>query len=107
MAPIADWQVTLFLDKFKKSMARGFYLVPREKNLKSLAALGMPVQEAKRIIAGLTPADYYAGPKPDNKYQNCDVWEFVVIVSGEKIYIKLSSDLRCGGKCISFHHAEH
>lgn len=107
MSPSNDFQVALFLALYKQHMEKGFYLVPRRKNLASLARLGIPVKEAKEIVARLTPADYYAGPIQDHSQIESNLWEFLVTVNGQRIYIKISNDFRGAcAKCISFHEPE-
>ena len=97
--------VNKFLGIFKKIVSqRGILVVKREKNLNTLAELGLPIMEVQNEILRLEATDYVDGPNPDRDFPG-EVWKFGKIIDHEEIYIK--GKLR-GGKeavCISFHHA--
>jgi len=73
--------------------------------------LGLTINQAKEVIASLTPDNYVAGPKPDDTDARKSVWEFGTRVGNAEVYIKLRlSEVRKGVCCAlvwSFHPAEH
>jgi len=54
-----------YLIKVKKALKnpKNVYFVPRTKNMRELAALGLSMADVLRIISCLEPRDYYAGPE--------------------------------------------
>lgn len=100
--------VNAFLKDFKRiAECRG--IVPRNKNIQSMADLSLTETLAKEEIMALSVADYCAGPKPDES-QKGQVWEFGKKIGGVEVYIKLKvAELPNGekiAKCLSFHAAE-
>ncbi|TDA67828.1 MAG: hypothetical protein D9V47_09975 [Clostridia bacterium] len=96
-----------FLADLQVALQEGFYLVPRKKNLESLALTGLTIQEVKDIIQGLTAADYCRGPEEelDPRYPEGDVWLFEVTYLEVQYYVKLKiEDGRV--KCLAFHESE-
>lgn len=66
-----------------------FYPIDRDKNMRTLALLGIPWEVAKEEIYELTEADYFCGPKVDRDYPTTDfLWEFKKDIDGHIIYIK-------------------
>ncbi len=83
-------EVVDFLMLFKGCLKMGFLSVMhREKNLQGLLDLGITLAEREEVLFGLTPEDYYAGPKPDDTDNTKEVWEFGKDVAGTEAYIKL------------------
>ncbi len=80
-------------------------LVPRKKNLDSLAILGITRLQAYDVVKMLTFRDYLAGPKKDYIGDGRDVWEFLKDINEEEVYIKLKLNQE-GCLCLSFHIAE-
>ena len=84
-------------------------MVPRRKNLASLAKLGLTKRNCKEEILSLSEADYCNGPKPDTDRLG-EIWEFGKLIEGKEVYIKLKI-AQVGNemiaKCLSFHVAEY
>jgi hypothetical protein len=112
--PTTREDVANFLIDFKSAMSLGFYqMLGREKNLQGIIDLGLTGNQAKEVIASLSPDNYAGGPKPDDNDENRHVWEFGQDVGGTEAYIKLQ--LRCDPRravvriavVYSFHPAEY
>ncbi len=106
-------EVAAFLGDFKVAMDFGFFtFVNREKNLQGLADLNISVNDAKQVIADLTPDNYSYGPEADHDGSSEDVWFFGVEVEGTEVYtkLKLVQDPRRKSirwaKVLGFHPAE-
>ena len=107
-------EVVSFLNLFKGCiMLERLAVKDREKNRQGLVDLGITPEHRREILLGLTPDDYYAGPKPDDTDDKKEVWEFGRNVEGTEAYIKLRvvQDPRKKGvhhaTVWSFHPAEH
>jgi len=106
--------IKVFLLQAKKLISEGRcdFFDKREKNMKTLAALGFKIPHMKQEILNLTPKNYYRGPKEDigkDKYKGEYIWEFGKIIQGREIYIKLKIRKHKGCDeiaCMSFHEAE-
>ncbi|MHB0981306.1 MAG: toxin [Thermoleophilia bacterium] len=100
-------QVLLFLELMKTTARRQFVFVGREKNLTTLANLGINRKHAESLVLGLKPEDYVSGPETDHNNPSLDVWVFGLEVSGCEIYVKLQLllDPECC-VCVSFHEPE-
>ena len=97
----------LFKFKFFAQNLECFSVIERDKNLQSLAELGIFSYQAVNIILKLTYKNYSSGPEPDVDYPKHNVWKFGYNLDGEQIYIKLTDDFSCNiAKCISFHKAD-
>lgn len=100
-------KVTEFLKVYKSFAQKRWVFVYRKKNLDSLTELGIMPKQAKKVILGLTAADYCSGPEEDRDRKGTNMWVFGAKVNDEEIYIKLSDDFRGEqAKCVSFHKAE-
>jgi len=101
-------QVNSFLADLRVAVNEGFYLVPRKKNLESLATIGFTVKEVKEIVQGLTVADYCRGPEEerDAKHPEGEIWFFEVTYLETEYYIKLKIEDGIV-KCLAFHESEH
>ena len=106
-------EVADFLGQFKIAMDLGFFsFVSREKNIQGLADLGITMNDAKHVLASLTPADYSYGPEADRDGPEEEVWFFGRDVQGTEAYIKLklTQDTRrrtvVWAKVLGFHPAE-
>ena len=102
------YKVNLILLKIKMLIGEGkcSFEEQREKNMKTLAALGLLPEDVFQILAELTPQNYYRGPSTDyNTNETDSIWEFGITLEEKEIYIKLklTSDFV---KDISFHFAE-
>ena len=85
---------------------RNYTLVPRKKNLETLARLGILMCDAVEEIYGLTPSDYDSGPKNDRDRPGSDcLWVFKKSISGTIIYIKFKVKYQENGDVmiLSFH----
>lgn len=58
----APQEITAFLKNFKSLLQKKFVFIPRQKNLQTLALLGITIKHAKEAIAALTYYDYCCGP---------------------------------------------
>ena len=102
------YKVNLILLKIKMLIDEGkcSFEEQREKNMKTLAALGLLPEDVFQILTGLTPENYYRGPSTDYDTNEIEsIWEFGITLEGREIYIKLklTTDFV---KDISFHFAE-
>ena len=99
--------VVSFLSDFKQFASKDkIEIASRDNYLNTLAKLGMAQQEAKEIILGLTPANYYKGMGQGER-DNEEVCEFGVCRGGRNIYIKLLVNRKQEKAfCFSFHIAE-
>ena len=80
--------------------------VNRQKNLATLAKLGLTWEDAKDAIYTLTEKEYRRGPMLDLDDTTSDhFWEFKKRVEGEVIYIKFKILYQVDGrvKLVSFH----
>ena len=85
---------------------RRFTLIPRQKNLRTLARLGITWMDARDEIRSLQASDYVSGPSPDNDRPGSDyLWVFKKQVLGQIIYIKFKVEYQNDNdvKAISFH----
>lgn len=93
--------------KFFAQNPECFTFIERDKNMKSLAELGIKTPQAKNTILQLTYKDYCSGPEKDHEYPDCSIWTFGYEINDKEVYIKLSDDFSHNiAKCISFHIAE-
>jgi len=101
-------EVRDFLLHFKIAMTqhRGSIFEYRDKNLASLAKLGMLLGDAQEIIRSLTPEDYCQGPLDDNRGGPHKWWVFGPVREGVQFYIKLALISPKQVRCKSFHEAE-
>jgi len=101
-------QVLLFLVEAKKLIAEGKWdLVPRKKNLDTLALLGWNDAVLIDFLNSLVPANYVSGPVADRDIPGEDVWTFGAEIEGEEYYIKLKLKTNQQLLCLSFHKAEY
>lgn len=90
------------------STSGGFHFMERPVNMKSLAELGLTIEQAGEVICQLTYVDYTAGPDRDVDYPNHNIWTFGYDIDEVEVYIKLSDNFSFGiAKCLSFHISEH
>lgn len=99
-------EINNFLQEVKKIIAKdGFDFIPRDKNMRALAAARLTILDAKYEILDLTAKDYYKGPKKDFDRHGY-IWEFKKLIDGNVFYIKLKIEETSRGKqvkCIGFH----
>ena len=83
--------IDIFLDDVRTAITAGrCTFTPREKNMVTLAQLGILSSDACDIVYELTHADYVEGPSPDRDYPlDDDFWVFKQDTMGNLIYIKL------------------
>lgn len=103
-------EVTAFLTEFHTRM-KVFDVVfrdDREKNTKTVIALGITRDQRKRTLEELTTMDYSEGPIMDWD-GGPELWVFGKVFKGTDLYIKVTLGLTNSGSvvCISFHAAEH
>lgn len=102
------FQISLVLFKIKTLIGEGkcSFEERREKNIATLAALGILPEDVFSILLELTPQNYYRGPTNDYDTGERDcIWEFGITVSDREIYVKLKLEEEFV-KDISFHFAE-
>lgn len=83
-----------------------FIPVDRDKNLKTLAKLGLTWNDAKDEIYDLKYQNYVKGPEEDRDYPNEDkLWVFKKKILGETIYVKFKIQYLKNkeAKILSFH----
>lgn len=98
---LADMRTAIDCNKFQ--------LIPRKKNLDTLARLGLTWQDAKDAIYTLSEKEYRRGPMLDRDNPDSDhFWEFMKRVEGETLYIKFKVLYQADGsvKLVSFHISE-
>ena len=103
-----------FLNLFKGCiMLELLHVRNREKNRQALIDLDITSDERKEMLLGLEPANYVAGPIPDDTDDTKEVWVFGKDVQGTEVYIKLrvvqDSRRKNAYRAMvwSFHAAEH
>lgn len=106
-------EVREFLRAFKLAIGyERWHFKGRDRTEQDLINLNLTGRQAVEIICGLTPADYSAGPEPDDTDSTKDVWVFGYDHEGTEVYIKLRLNPMPGrqlprGTVWSFHAAEH
>jgi hypothetical protein len=83
-----------------------YSLIPRRKNMDTLARLGLTSEAVFTEIYALTYADYYLGPEIDRDYPDSDpLWVFKTKIDDYFIYIKFKIIYHDNGdlRIISFH----
>lgn len=81
-------------------------LIPRKKNMNTLARLGITWSDAKEAICELSAGNHFQGPEADRDFPGTDpLWMFKKSIEGQVIYIKFKVlYLKDGSvKLISFH----
>ncbi len=104
--PESEANINGFLYQFKYfATSGGFRFIERDKNLKTLAKLGiLEPQALGYIIMPLTHRNYIKGPEQDKDRLQYNVWMFESDYGGIKLYIKLSDNFSNNlAKCISLH----
>jgi len=100
-------QVMLFLTLMRECAACRFRFEQRDKNMATLARLGITQKDAKGRILALTTCDYVEGPTLRPGHPSQESWVFGLRIEDIDVYIKLELRLepaRC--LCVSFHDAE-
>lgn len=107
MNPVQKAFVENVLNSAKYAFAnKGYAVDERDKNMRTLAALGITWKDACDEVLDLTIADYFQGPSLDRDDENSDMYYmFKRIISGQVIYIKFKVRLMSDGKLFlkSFH----
>lgn len=101
-------EVEAFLRQFKPKMkVWGIFFLDRDKNLDTLAKLGISAKVREEIICGIEAEDFCEMIN-DTMGTLGEMWIFGKDYDGQELYIKISMG-RSGSKtlCISFHLAEH
>ena len=104
--PESEANINGFLYQFKYfATSGGFRFIERDKNLKTLAELGIPEPQALGdIIMPLTYRNYIKGPEQDRDCPKYNVWMFESKYEDTKLYVKLSDNFNNNlAKCISLH----
>ena len=98
------------IDEFLRRLVQkirvfGIVFRSRDKNLQTLADLGITALQREKFLTGLNYKNYSTGPNKDN-YDPAkpDYYEFGVIINGEEVYIKISPGIENKpADCMSFH----
>jgi len=104
--PESEANINGFLYQFKYfATSGGFRFIERDKNLRTLAELGILEPHAvKEIIMPLTHRNYVKGPEQDRDYPKHNVWVFQCNYEVVNLYIKLSDNFSKNlAICISMH----
>lgn len=102
------------VEKFLSDMRAGISagkatIIPRNKNLDTLAKLGLLPKDVYQEAQNLTFADYICGPEIDYDFPNTDkLWVFKTMIDSACIYIKVKVEYQDNGKVrfLSFHFDE-
>jgi hypothetical protein len=102
-------EVEIFLKTARMAIDNGrFTFIPRRKNIKSMARLGLSLTNILDELYDLTYNDYVSGPEPDDdRHEKDPVWIFKTVVLHDSFYIKIKIFLENNLKIISFHIAEY
>lgn len=102
-------EVNRFLAQFHtKAKIFGItYFGGREKNMNTLAELGITAKFRDDIVKQLSTEDFYKGPEPNVQNNLGDMWVFGKIINSKDVYIKITLGLTNNSAvCMSFHIAE-
>ena len=91
-------------DLEKNFMLGGKY--DREKNTKTLEALGMNKEDVVEVLKGLKVSDYYHSRPDDKNTRMPDYHIFYIYLSKRETYIKVRVQINNKILCKSFHFAE-
>ena len=99
--------VEILLQDMRDAIDSGRYCpVDRDKNMQTLAMLGIMWDDAVDEMRGLQFCDYIKGPETDRDYPQTDkLWVFKKNVLGNTIYIKFKIEYMIDKdlKVLSFH----
>ena len=86
-----------------------YCLVKREKNLATLAQLGLQSVDVIDLIKNLEWKDYISGPDKDrDRPRSAPFWKFKITIDEARIYVKIKADSIQGeAKIVSFHFDEY
>lgn len=101
-------QIKQFLLELKMALSRdgNLHVADREKNVKSLAIMGMLPNEVSQVLRSLKVSDYSEGPLDDDQGRPIQWWVFGPNYCGTTLYVKVA--LRHNRViCLSFHKPEH
>lgn len=105
MTQVAD--IERLLQDMRLALDSGnIQLIPRRKNMDTLAVLGISWEDAKAEIYSLTVNEYFQGPEIDRDFQGSDpFWMFKKNINGQVIYIKFKVLYMEDGsvRLVSFH----
>jgi len=84
-------EVLDFLNQFKGCVELGLFHIrdDRPKNIQALIDIGITPAQRRKVLFGLVPEDYVAGPKPDDTNDTREIWESGKLVEDTNVYIKL------------------
>lgn len=103
-------EVNSFLAQFH-AKAKVFGIVffgEREKNMNTLAELGITAKFREDMVKQISAEDFYKGPEPNVLNNLGDMWIFGKAIKNREVYIKITLGLTNNSAiCISFHLAEH
>lgn len=103
-------EVERFIGEFRvKSRVFGMvFRDDRNKNLETMAELGISRVEREKIVRSVEVEDYSEGPIEDLLNRISALWVFGKFVRNRELYIKISMGYPgCSTICVSFHFAEH
>ena len=102
-------EVNSFLAQFhtKANIFGIKYFGGREKNMNTLAELGITAKFRDDIVKQLSTEDFYKGPEPNVQNNLGDMWVFGKTINSKDVYIKITLGLTNNSAvCMSFHIAE-
>lgn len=102
--------IEVFLSEVRESIESGkAMLVQREKNIRTLATLGMMPEDVYDEIRDLRACHFYSGPSVDRDYPESEkIWIFKKEIQHKMIYIKFKVLYRDSlVKVLSFHFDEY
>ena len=83
------------------------YFGGREKNMNTLAELGITAKFRDDIVKQLSTEDFYKGPEQNVQNNLGDMWVFGKTINSKDVYIKITLGLtNSSAVCMSFHIAE-
>lgn len=103
-------EVNSFLAQFhtKAKVFGVVYFGGREKNMNTLAELGITAKFRDDIVKQISTEDFYKGPEPNVQNNLGEMWAFGKTINGKEVYIKITLGLTNNSAvCMSFHIAEH
>lgn len=106
-----DNDVEFLLEELRRAIDNDRFIpIDRDKNIQTLAKLGITWKDAKDEIYDLKLCNYIKGPEEDRDFPNEDkLWVFKKKVLGENIYIKFKIEYlkNRDAKILSFHIDEY
>jgi hypothetical protein len=78
------------------------YFGGREKNMNTLAELGITAKFRDDIVKQLSTEDFYKGPEPNVQNNLGDMWVFGKTINSKDVYIKITLGLTNAALSVCF-----